>query len=459
MVAGRLTPTSGRVTVGGIPLPPTVTPHLARSAGITAVYQELSIVSTMSVLENAFLGRMTGRLGLVDYRSLRREFADACRRLGVALDPDARAGTLSLADQQMLEIIRGLLLKSRVLLLDEPTAALANSERDALFAVMRDLRSDGVCLVLVTHNLEEVLANADVVSVFRDGRLVETRDVGGWSVEALVQKMLGKELQALSRVARSHASPPPRANERLVRLEQMSAGRLRDVSLHVGRGEVIGIGGLVGSGRSTLLRALSGLQPASSGRLWVNGRQVPLARTPRQAWQAGICLIPEDRKVAGIIPGMSGRENIVLGDMAATGAWGLVRRRHVRQQTEVLAQEYGLPDWMLDRPAGQLSGGNQQKLLLARWGFRAPAVLLADEATRGIDIGAKGQVLETLRRLADGGMAVVFVSSELEEVTAISDRVYVLHAGQMVGELDGHGDLGPSEILNCAFGVGADERV
>jgi ABC-type sugar transport system ATPase subunit len=457
LIAGRISASAGSVTVCGSRYPSNATPQVARRAGATAIYQELSIIPAMSALENAFISRMDARAGIVDFRPLRREFADICDRLGVRIEPDAPAGRLSLADQQMLEIIRALLLRSRVLLLDEPTAALAPDERAALFSVMRDLRSDGVCLVLVSHYLDEVLEHADSVTVFRDGRVVETRDAKDWTEAGLVRCMLGTELRTLERVAAEsgRSGLETAAPAAALRIEGLSAGRLRDVSLDVRPGEVVGLGGLVGSGRSTLLRALAGVQPADAGRLWIDGDEVPLPRTPRDAWRRHVGLIPEDRKVAGVMGALSARENIVMADLAATGSWGVVRRGFVRRRTEELAAEYGLPATMLDRAAGKLSGGNQQKLLFARWGFRSTRILLADEATRGIDIGAKGQILETLRRLADQGLAVLFVSSELEEVAAVSDRVYVLHAGRLVAELDGSDGITQNDILNCAFGLGA----
>lgn len=456
VIAGRISATTGTVTVCGSRYPPSVTPQVARQAGVTAIYQELSIIPAMSALENASISRMAAQRGLVDLGPLRREFAAICDRLGARIDPDAAAGRLSLADQQMLEIIRALMLRSEVLLLDEPTAALAPDERAALFSVMDDLRREGVCLVLVSHYLDEVLEHADAVTVFRDGSVVETRDAAEWTHDGLVRSMLGTELGSLERVAAASVlRPEPTGTRSALRVEGLTVGRVTDVALHVRPGEVIGLGGLVGSGRSTLMRTLAGVQPAAAGRMWIDGDEVAPPRSPREAWDRHIGLIPEDRKVDGIVPAMTARENMVLGDLAVAGAWGVMRSRLVRQRTAELAREYGVPAAMLDRPAGQLSGGNQQKLLFARWGFRSTRILLADEATRGIDIGAKGQILETLRRLADQGLAVLFVSSELEEVAAVSDRVYVLRAGRLVAELDAQDGITQNDIINCAFGGAA----
>lgn len=455
MVAGRVPVSEGSVTVSGVSYPRGITPQFAQAAGVSAIYQELAIVPAMSALENAFLGRMRGRMWTVDRRSCRHRFRAMCERLGVRIDPDVPAGRLSVADQQMVEIIRALSMQSQVLLLDEPTSALAPQERRALFSAVTDLRRSGTCLVLVSHDLDEVLENSDVVSVFRDGRLIETRNAAAWTPEQLVQKMLGRELTSIRRIG-SGADTHRRtaAGEPVMRVEELSAGRVLGATLHVGAGEVVGIAGLVGSGRSTLLRAISGVQPASAGRMWIGGSEVRPPRSPRDAWRLRIATIPEDRKASGIIPAMSSRENMILSDFAATASGGLIKRAAVRRKTDELATAYGLQEQFLDRAAGNLSGGNQQKLLVARSVHRMPRVLVADEATRGIDVGAKGQILETLRSLAARGLGVLFVSAELEEVVAISDRIYVLRGGRLVAELTAADGITQDDILKAAFGVG-----
>jgi ribose transport system ATP-binding protein len=473
IIAGRITATSGTVTVGGTRWSASMTPEAVRRAGVSTIYQELTVIPAMSAQDNVFLGSAESRLGMVADRDLRRRFRELSERLGVEIDPAARAGDLSLADQQMIEIMRALTIECRVLLLDEPTAALSEHERTALFAVMRDLKQRGVTLIFVSHYLDEVEASSDTVTVFRDGRLIETGAVAQWTRSRMLNAMLGAERDALAKVAAHQHRPvsrpvevgeAPRVGEEQrperLRVEGLSSRNgVRDVSLTLRAGDIVGVAGLVGSGRTSLINALSGVAERVVGRMWIDGREVALPRTPRDAWRRGISLIPEDRKGSGLFMTMSSRENIMLANLAESCRLGLVRRVRFRKRSEALGREYGIDPCVLDRPAGQLSGGNQQKLLLARSGNCAPRVLLADEATRGIDVGAKGIVLQTLRRLADSGLAILFVSSELEEVAAVSDRVYVLRDGFVVAHFDGSEPITEDSILEAAFQPGVPAHV
>lgn len=445
LIAGRIDATEGSVEVGGVR---SMTPQAARRNGVAAIYQELTVLHAMSALDNVFLGGEATRLGLVKTRELRRRFAELSARLRVEIAPDARAGDFSLADQQLLEIMRALSTHCRVLLLDEPTAALSERERQALFAVMRDLRDRGVTLIFVSHYLDEVEAHSDTVTVFRDGRLIGTGAVAEWSRPRMLDAMLGPEREALEEVA---IGAPARLGERRERLRVEALGSrrgVRDIALRLRAGEIVGVAGLIGSGRTSLINALCGNAGDVTGRMWVDGTEIVPPRTPREARKAGIALIPEDRKASGLFMAMSARENVMLANLASR--LGLVRGGAVRRRSHELADEYGIRRALLDRDAAHLSGGNQQKLLLARSANGDPRVLLADEATRGIDVGAKSTVLRTLKRLADRGLAVLFVSSELEEVAAVSDRVYVMRDRRIVAHLEGAA-VTESRILDAAF--------
>jgi ABC-type sugar transport system ATPase subunit len=458
VIAGRIDASAGTTTVAGRRWPASMTPALARRGGVATIHQELTVLPAMTAVDNVFLDEDVSRLGLVRERDRRRRFAELSARLGVTIPAGARAGDLSLADQQMLEIMRALSGECRVLLLDEPTAALSGRERDALFSVMAELKARGVTLIFVSHYLDEVERHADTVTVFRDGRLIDSGPVAAWSRGRMLDAMLGAERESLDRIAAHGGADPirlgePRRPERL-RVEGLtSRDGVRDVALAVRAGEIVGIAGLVGSGRTSLLHALSGAAPGLSGRMWIDGAEVPLPRTPRAAWRHGIRLIPEDRKGSGLFTSLSSRENMLLANLGATSRLGVVRGGRARRRAAELGREYGLRAGLLERPAGQLSGGNQQKLLLARCASCAPRVLLADEATRGIDVGAKGTILQTLRRLADRGLAIVLVSSELEEVAAASDRVYVLREGRVVAHLDGRRLITEQRMLDAAFEV------
>jgi ABC-type sugar transport system ATPase subunit len=452
VVAGRLAPSDGTVEVFGAPLR-FGEPRACREAGIVAIYQEGTIVPAMSAVDNVFLGRPTARAGLVDRAAMEARFREHAERLRVRIDPGVVAGRLSVADQQMLEIMRALESDARVILFDEPTASLAAPEREALLAVMRDLRAEGVTMMFVSHNLDEVKAIADRITVFRDGAVVASGAAAAWTKAGMVEAMLGHA--AGEAVARGGTVAPDAPV--LLDVDALTVpGILADVDLSVRAGEVIGIGGLVGSGRTTLLRALAGSAPGATATMTVDGETGPLPRSPREALRRGVALIPEDRKHQGLVLSMSAMENVTLGDLRGVRRHGLVSRRVMQRRAIEAGEPYGFRANRMGELARNLSGGNQQKLLLARWAHRPPRVLLCDEPTRGIDIGAKEEILTNLRRLADEGTGIVIVSSELEELEAICDRVVVLAGGRKVGELAREdGDLRASAILHLAFEVEA----
>ena len=451
ILAGRTRATAGAVDVFGKP-EPLGDPRTSRKAGIVAIYQELTIVPAMSAVANVFLGQTLSTGGLLSEAAMRRRFADLAHRLGVRIPPDAEARTLSVADQQILEIMRAVQSNARIILFDEPTAALAPAERTALFRLMRDLRGNGHTMLYVSHNLDEVLDISDDVTVFRNGRLIATDAVAEWTKAKVVAAMLGEEVGDIYHQRPGRGSRGSRA---LLRAEDVSVpGAIERVALTLAEGEVVGIGGLVGSGRTTLLRALAGLEPNATGALWIDGEKRAWPRTPHAARALGIALVPEDRKAQGLVLGMSAMENIALPRLGASTRHGLLSDERMRDAAEKVSRLFRLDPSRLRHPIHQLSGGNQQKALLARWRHCRPKVLLVDEPTRGIDIGAKGEILDCLRGFADDGIGVVIVSSELEEVVAVADRVLVLAEGRPVGQLDARrGEVSVAGILNKAFQV------
>jgi ABC-type sugar transport system ATPase subunit len=451
VLAGRVAPTSGHAEVFGEEFA-FGDPRFARRAGIVAIYQELTTIPAQPAYANVFLGQSRSRAGFLSTREMRQRFRELCGQFDVAIPADVPAGRLSVADQQMLEIMRGIEAKSRIIFFDEPTTALAVSERQALFRVMRQLQASGVTMMLVSHNLDEVLEIADAVTVFRDGRLEAHAPTADWTKRSLVRAMIGHDLPppaAMRRSVPASESPP------VLRVQDVTLpGALESVSLEVAAGEILGVGGLVGSGRSSLLRALAGLERRSTGQIWVDGRERTWSRSPRQSLGYGIALIPEDRKAQGLVLGLSAADNITMSDFSTVGRAGFISPRATRERARSVAKDYGFDVNRIDTVVRNLSGGNQQKVLLARWSHRAPKLLLADEPTRGIDVGAKDEILTTLRRLADEGLAIIVVSSELEEVTAISDRVVVLAQGRLVSTLEGE-DVAVSRILHDAFEASA----
>jgi ABC-type sugar transport system ATPase subunit len=465
ILAGRVAPTRGQVIAGGREWPARMTPLAARSAGVAAIYQELSTIPGLTAAENALLSRLRTRRGVVSRRALHRSFAELASRLGCSIEPDVRAGDLSIADRQMLEILRAISFDCSLLLMDEPTAALAPAERSSLFSTVNELLGSGVTVVLVSHYLDEVQAHADTVTVFRDGHLIGTGPVSDWSRRQIMSGMLGDEFEALSLAAANRQAPrevsasavtvsPAATSKPLLRVSGLhSDDGIRDIALEVRAGEIVGLGGLVGSGRSSLLRALGGVGRNASGQMWLDGRVVAVPRSVRRARSLGICLVPEDRKTQGLVLGMSAWENALLDDMRSASVCGYVRRRRGLSEAGRATAQFGLPSRMLRQPVGELSGGNQQKVLLARAARSSGRLLLADEPTRGIDIGAKSVILETLRRLADQGRGIIVASADLDEIAAISDRVYVLREGRVVGELDAAGELSEDKILRQALGL------
>jgi ABC-type sugar transport system ATPase subunit len=453
VIAGRIKPTGGQVAIFGKPYD-FGHPRQAHHLGIAAIYQELTIVPAMSTQANVFLGQMPSRGGIVAAAEMKTAFAGLCRRLGVSIPLNQPAGRLSVADQQMLEIMRGVQSDAKLLLFDEPTTALAPPERMALFRIMRELREHGVTMMIVSHNLEEVLDIADDITVFREGKVAASAPCRDWTKAELVRAMIGRDLAPEDMSVR-RAPPPRTAVPRLSARGVSLPAALEGIDLDVHAGEIVGIGGLVGSGRSSLLRSLAGLEKLSRGELRIDGAPVGWPRTPRAALRAGIALVPEDRKTQGLVLGMNAMSNITMAGLADVSRFGVISDRAMNRQARGVAREFGFAEERVTTIVRNLSGGNQQKVLLGKWRHHRPKVLLVDEPTRGIDIGAKADILETLRRLAKDGLAIVMVSSELEEVVAASDRVLVLSEGRLAASLSPEAAaISVQDILNAAFRVG-----
>jgi len=447
IIAGRIQQDTGSLRVFGKLLDHN-SPRRARAAGVVSVYQELTIVPELTTQANVFLGQALSRGGVMQERAMRRRYVQLCQELDVASHPDVGAGTLSVADQQLIEIMRALVSDPQIILLDEPTASLAPHERTVLLRLLDVLRRRGIAIVLVSHNLEEVLEIADVITVFRGGHLVKEAKRQSITKDEIVGAMLGRAL---------NASPEPRRtqpqDDALLKIEGLSVPHaISDISFTLASGEILGLGGLVGSGRTSILHALAGASPRATGRLWMDGEEHSWPTTPRQGRALKIALLPEDRKTEGLVGVMSAADNIIMSNFSAAASSGFLFRRQLKDSAVKASENFGIDVNRLLQPAENLSGGNQQKLLLARWAHSQPRILLADEPTRGIDIGAKQEILAHLRRLADRGMSIVIVSSELEEVVAVSDRILVLAEGKAVGMLEAtDASIDEHDILRTIF--------
>ena len=420
-------------------------PQEARAAGIAVIHQEFNLVPGLTATENIFLGQEASRAGFVPRADERRKAAELFHRLGAELDLDAPCSRLTTAQQQLVEIARALARDARVIVMDEPTAALTSREVDRLFEIVRDLRSRGIAVVWISHRLDEIFALADRVVVLRDGRNVGARPITGLGRTELIELMVGREL-ADEYPRRTTAPGPPR----LV-VKGLSRGRaVRDVSFTVRAGEILALAGLVGAGRTETLRLLFGADRRDSGEVVLDGRRLDI-RSPRDAIAAGIGLLTEDRKLQGLVLGQSIRENFALPNLAALSRLGMVDGRREREAfgRHVDRLRIKVPDQ--EQRARNLSGGNQQKVVLAKWLERDCEVLFFDEPTRGIDVGARHEIYLLMNDLAARGKAIVMVSSELPEVLGMADRILVMHDGRITGEIDNGPHVTQEQVMRLAM--------
>ncbi|MER8001400.1 sugar ABC transporter ATP-binding protein [Streptomyces sp. NPDC095613] len=428
-LAGVHRPDSGEVLVDGEPVV-FHGPADARDAGIAVIYQEPTLFPDLSIAENIFMGRQPRRsLGRIDRRAVRETTAALMKRLGVELDPDRPARGLSIADQQIVEIAKALSFEARVLIMDEPTAALTGSETARLFSVVRTLRAEGAAVLFISHRLEEIFELCRRVTILRDGRWISSRPLAGLTEDDLVRAMVGRDLGELYPKQGTDVGETALSVRRLTR-----EGVFRDVSFDVRRGEIVALAGLVGAGRSEVAQAVFGVDRADAGEVLVNGRALP-AGSPTAAMAAGLALVPEDRRQRGLVMDMSIERNIALTGLGRLGRGGLVRRALERGRAADWAVRLQLKYNRLADPVGVLSGGNQQKVVLAKWLATEPVVLIVDEPTRGIDVGTKAEVHRLLSSLAAEGLAVLMISSDLPEVLGMADRVLVMHEGRLTAEI------------------------
>jgi len=434
----------GTVELDGTPLRWT-SPLAAAGAGIAAIYQELDLVPPLSVRANLFLAREDAPLGFIAAAQERRHAREALSRLGVDLDPGARVGDLDVAQQQLVAIARALLAEARLLVMDEPTATLASGDVERLFAVIHELRGRGIGILFVSHRLEEVMAIADRVTVMRDGSTLGTWPAHELTRERLVELMVGRPLE--QEFPKVRVAP----GVEVLAVRDLSGGRVSGASFSVHAGEVLGVAGLVGAGRTDLARLIFGADPVESGEILLDGRPVAI-RTPRDAIRNGICLLTEDRKAQGLVLGLSARDNFALANLDRWSPWGWVRRGKELSEFERFVAGLRIRVASPEQPARDLSGGNQQKLLLARWLERDSRVLIFDEPTRGIDVGAKHEIYLLINELAARGKAIVMISSDLPEVLGMSDRILVMHRGRIAGEVPEAAAATQEQVLRLAVG-------
>ncbi|TZF84135.1 sugar ABC transporter ATP-binding protein [Pedobacter sp. BS3] len=423
--------------------------HDSKKLGIGIIYQEFSLVPELSVAENVFLNRLSEHGVWMKWNSLKKEAAELIQSIGFNINPSAKVANLSIAQQQIVEIAKALSEKVKVLILDEPSAVLGPNEVQKLFDILLKLKKEGVTIIYISHHLSEIFQIADRVTVLKDGKSSESLNVAETDRDAIIKLMLGRSLDAMF--------PPrkPVIGNEVLRVEHIQSDKVKDVSLTVKAGEVLGIAGLVGSGRTEVVRAIFAADKKQKGSVFLHGRKVRL-RNPHQAVEKGIGMVPEDRKQQGVILSLSIKQNISLANLAGvTGKLGFIRSNKESAHVQQLIKKLLIKTQHEDIPAGQLSGGNQQKVVLAKWFNRDCHVIIIDEPTRGVDVGAKTEIYNLINELAGRGVAILVISSETAELMGICDRILVMRDGQVHGELEKH-EFTEEHILRYA--IGADRQ-
>lgn len=445
ILTGVYTRDSGTVIVDG----KEVTYHSskeAEEAGIVFIYQELNVLFDLTVEENLFMGReITKRFGVCDKKAMRAKAQEIMDRMGVHIPVDAVMSDLSVGQQQMVEICKALMVDAKVLIMDEPTAALTQSETEVLFEVINSLRKKGVSIVYVSHRMEEIFELCDRITILRDGTYIDTKYIKDITMDDVVKMMIGREIGERF---------PKRDNaigDEVLRVEGLTHEKLfRDVSFNVRAGEVLGVSGLMGAGRTEIMHAVFGNMPTVAGKVFINGKEV-FIRNPRQAIEAGIGFITEDRKTEGLLLEKSIAENIELTNLGIVSKKGVLDSAKQSSLVKRGIEEFRIRCFGPQHECGNLSGGNQQKVVLAKWIYTDPKILILDEPTRGVDIGAKKEIYNVINDMAAKGVAVIMVSSELPEVLGMSDRIMVVHEGHVTGIING-ADADQEKIMTLATG-------
>jgi ABC-type sugar transport system ATPase subunit len=444
VLGGAHLPDSGNILIEGTSVD-IISPTVAQQAGISIIYQEFNLIPDLTVRENIFLGREKTRMGFVRSSQEQRVTHELFDKIGISIDPDARCSELTVAQQQTVEIAKALSVNAKIIVMDEPTATLTTREVDRLFAIIRDLKSHGLGIIYISHRLEEVFEVADRVMVLRDGEHVGTEDIDNINRERLIEMMVGRPVD--SEFPKRSASP---GHERL-RVEDLCLSQeVRNVSFSVRAGEILGFAGLVGAGRTETMRLIFGADTPDSGRIFINGNKVDI-RCPGNAIRMGICLLTEDRKGQGLVLIHSCVENYGLPNLDRLIGRVFLNRRKERREFCEFAESLRIKTSGPEQLIMNLSGGNQQKVVIAKWLARNTDIIIFDEPTRGIDVGTKYEIYLLMNRLADEGKAVIVISSELPEILGLSDRIIVMHEGQVKGEITDVANATQEDILSMAI--------
>ena len=406
-------------------------PQEAEAAGIVFIYQELNVMFDLTVEENLFMGKeITKGFGICDKKAMRAKAEEVLERMGVSIPVDTVMSDLSVGQQQMIEICKALLVDAKVIIMDEPTAALTQSETAALFEVIENLKKRGVSIVYISHRMEEIFELCDSITVLRDGQYIDTCEIKDITMDDVVKMMIGRE------IGERYPSRNHSVGKTVFEVKGLSRkGAFNDVSFTVGAGEVLGVSGLMGAGRTEIMQAVFGYLPADSGEILIDGQPVKI-KNPMDAMKAGIGFITEDRKVEGLMLDKTIRENIALANLGTISGSGVISKAKEKSLISRGIEEFKIRCFGTEHECGNLSGGNQQKVVLAKWIYTEPKILILDEPTRGVDIGAKKEIYNVINDMARKGVAIIMVSSELPEILGMSDRVMVVREGDVRGILN-----------------------
>jgi ribose transport system ATP-binding protein len=434
---------SGQIKLRGSPVEIS-SPQHAIENGISVIHQELMLVPEMTIAQNIFLGRCPSRWGVLECNKMNARADELLNRFDLKVDAKTPVKRLGIGQQQMVEIVKAVSLNASVLVMDEPTAPLTDNEIVQLFSLIQKLKLEGVSIIYISHRLEEVFQIADRVTVLRDGSTIATMDIEQADAANIIRLMVGREIGEL------FVKENIPTDEEILRTENLSSKKVSNISFHINKGEIIGVAGLIGSGRTELAQAIFGVDQLTSGCVYIKGERVRI-RSPQEAISNGIYYLSEDRKHLGIIPEMSVESNISIAVLPKCSTGFVVRKKAKRTLGETYQKKLSIKSSSMHVPVKSLSGGNQQKVLIARGLATSVPVLIFDEPTRGIDVGAKHEIYSIMSKLAQQGYAIIMISSELREIIAMSDRILVMHAGEIAGEITPK-DATQENILNLAMG-------
>lgn len=441
VLGGIIQRDSGEVVYQGQPVQ-FANPIESLNAGIAIIHQELAMLPTLNVIDNMFMGRMESKGGVISWRRMEELTGQYLAKVGLELDPYSIVRDLSISQCQLIEIAKAVSMNASLIIMDEPNSSLSESETERLFRVIEQLKRTNVAVIYVSHKIKEVLRIADRISVLRDGNYIGTVDKENATVDSIIEMMVGRKVRVETQISRTSSGIP------LLQVENLSGDGFENISFTLHRGEILGFAGLVGAGRSEIARAIFGSTPIHTGRVLIDGHPVKF-NLPKDAIEAGIAMVQEDRKVLSLFLEMPIMHNISMAQLPKMSWAGFIKGKEEHQTVDRFVNQLNIKLSEVYAPVNSLSGGNQQKVVLARWLASNPRILILDEPTHGIDVGAKSEIYQFMRNLADSGIGIILISSELPEVIAMSDRVVVMSEGRLAGILE-HGEATENKIMALA---------